>query len=706
MNELKLTGTPASGVLTSIENTVNGMKLDLSGNIPCWEIRIHSGNEIKLLDIGKFTFKAISEFEGNFTHKELPLSVTVKWRPHNKWAAACQLGYKTDGSVHVASIGFKMPDFIRPCPETEQDFLIYPFKTGIKIPCPAATVFEDYRRKDTRYGPAQKTRHLNVIENGMAPIVDGEIETEEIVVNNILNEFRQTIKSDRIVWGKNKEYTYPATISMTWLDYYGPNGGIYLGAHDSTLEKANLYFAAERGSKGIAPGIDKIFNRPVKEWTGDFILGLHEGDWHQGADVYREYMNRILPGVPDTPEYFCKAPGIISHYDMKWEDGTVTHRYSDLPEMHAEASKHGYDTLLLAGWNNGGFDNYSLNYSTEPELGSENELKKAISKVHDAGGKIFFYVNALSISCDTADFPLASNFAVRNKEGEIDYFGECFLVHPMATMCSSVKEWLELVKKNIKYVLLELNADGVYLDQIGSAPRDCYAPEHDHRNAWSVNYRNMLKEVRRDLAQAGKKEYVLLTERAMDLHKDLLDCFLCYSFWQCDTKLSFPAMFRYAFPEVKLIDMAMQKPWQGRFPVENTYVQETFCRQFVNGLKYWTYCHVPENETLKPFFDSAIKLFSYGVDYFSKGKFLDDINIQGNKSGIIVKEFHFPGKGRLFAVYNPTGNDVQFSLKENIQGLATVRGLSNVDSPAEYNANGNQLTVDSSLLSLIEIAEY
>jgi hypothetical protein len=272
----------------------------------------------------------------------------------------------------------------------------------------------------------------------------------------------------------------------------------------------------------------------------------------------------------------------------------------------------------------------------------------------------------------------------------------------MATMCSNVSAWRDCIKRNVKYVLLELNADGVYLDQIGSAPRDCYAEHHDHREAWSMNYRNMLREVRQELAVAGKKEFILLTERAMDLHKDLLDCFLCYSFWQCSTELSFPAMFRYTFPEVLLVDMVLQKPWAGKQAEEDCFVRETFCRQFINGLKYWTYCHAPDNAVLKPFFDSAIKLYKYAVEYFARGRYLDETGVSAKTPGLMIREFAMPGGGRMFAVWNPTGKAASFHLKDTVSA-ATIRTLEECDDKLSLPVNGKEITVPPTLLCLIEI---
>jgi hypothetical protein len=670
----------------------------------CWEVAILQAGNLTTLPVDEFKLEYLSDDSVKFSHKELSLEIFLSWAKLD-WAEKCNIAFKADESVYVNSITFKTPGKVFPCDAEEKDYLMYPFKTGIKITNPAQTVFEEFKRKDTIYGPGAKTRHLNVIQSGLEPVADAEVSTNEEVVHDILKNFTGKIVSDTVEWGRLQKYSYPGGISMTWMDYCGPQGGIYFAAHDKAFEKARLFFVAERNKQGIILGIDKIFNRQLTEWDCDFVIGSHDEDWHKGSELYRKYMDSELPATMNVPDFFKKSPGIITHYDLKWEEGTITHRYNDIPEMYKEAATHGFSTILLGGWNNGGFDNYTLNYRNDPELGSENDLKEAVQKVHEANGKVLFYVNALSISMDNSSYTEEGHqYAIHNLKGEVDCFGEFFLEHPMATLCNSVEAWRENIKKNIKYVLLELNADGIYLDQIGSVPRECYNESHNHSNPWAMNYRLLLSEIRQELKELGKEDYVLLTEYPMDIYKDLIDCFLCYSFWQSANELCEPAMFRYTFPEVQLIDMVLQKPWLGRLDsLEKQFAQEIFCKQFINGLKFWTYCHAPHNEELKPFFDSAVKLYKCAVKYFSNGEYLDDVNIQGKTPGIWVKEFALKDDGHLLSIWNPNNEKAYISLSGTNIDKVVMRDLEENNSTIKLASYDNKLELGKSLLTLVEI---
>jgi hypothetical protein len=390
---------------------------------------------------------------------------------------------------------------------------------------------------------------------------------------------------------------------------------------------------------------------------------------------------------------------VITHYDLKWEDGTVIHRYRDLPMLADEAKALHFDTLLLAGWTNGGFDNYTFHYATDPELGTEAELKEAIRQVHAKGVKVLFYVNVLSIAADNDEFRRKGPAcAVRGSDGAVDMFGESFLVHPLSTLCNSVPFWRDCVKRNVRYALLELGADGLYLDQIGSAPRDCFAADHDHRQSWPGNYRQLLAEIRQELNAAGRTEVVFLTEEVMDLYKDLIDCFLCYSFWQCAPKYSFPELFRYTFPEVLAVDMVMQKPWRGFGPAEAAHVEEIFCRQFINGLKFWAYCHAPEHPELAGWFGRAIRLYHYGVEYFIFGQ------PDGGKllaPGVESVSWTLPDGKSLTAVWNRTGRMVAVDAPAG----ATLRRLAEPDAAVRPDLAEGRLPLPPDKLLLLEFQQ-
>jgi|GEM_PF-5179407 len=688
-------GDPARGILTGIG------PLKWNSERPCWRLKLREGAEFREPGAEEFEFRALSASRGEFRHRTLPLTLSLGWRPGEAGEAVCTLGFTAGEGVEVAELGFRLGGLVRVAADGEEDVLLYPFATGLRIPSPAETVFAGFRRYDTCYGPAKRVRHLNVIRSGLPAVGAGSSRSELHEIEPYLNDYLQYPDSDVFEWGYARSHSYPGGTSMTWMDYSGPGAGIALSAIASGFEKALLYFRAERKRKGIELGLCRVFNRPQPEWSGDFILAATGGDWRESARRYRARIDAFLPPAITAPRFFREAPGAITHYDFKWEDGTVHHRFAELPELYREAKALGFDTLLLAGWNRGGFDNFEFRYQPDPELGTEEELRQAIAEVRAAGGHVLLYVNVQCIAADGPDYAAEGEACVvRHPDGSPERFGENYLLHPLAVLCPESPAWRERVKRNIRYGILELGADGLYLDQIGSPPRECYG-EHAHRHSWVGAYRSLLQEVRCELAGAGAGEYLFLTEYPMDAYRDLIDCFLCYSYWQAATQFCFPAMFRETLPEVQLIDMTMQKPWRGRNPVESGFAGEIFCRQFIEGVKFWSYCHAPGNPGLSGLFPEAVRLRKLAKEFFADGRALGDRNILDASPGLAVREFRL-GERRLFTVWNPSGEPAAFRLRGKAPDSASVLD-SGSESFRKTGCRDGRIPAGNARLALVEV---
>ncbi len=656
-NGVVLHGDPERGILAGIG------PLKWKNERPLWRIKVREGAVFR--ELPPEAFETLPG--GVFLCRELPLRVTLSWRPGETGEAICTLGFEAEEGGEVAELGFRAGGLVRVAGEGEEDILYYPFATGLRIPSPAKAVFEGLRRYDTQYGPGEFLRHLNVIRSGLPAKGVGEVLREQHKVERELTDYREWPSSAVFEWGLHQSLAYPGGCSMTWLHYAGRERGIALSVVEPGLEKAFLHFRAERGHAGIDPGITRVFNRPLASWRGDFILAQTGNDWRETAQRYRRRLDGVLPPAVHVPPFFAEAPGVITHYDLKWEDGTIHHRYADLPRLSREARELGFSTLLLAGWNRGGFDNFELNYQPDSELGTETELREAIETIHREGGRVILYVNVQCIAADGADFAgQGAELVVRHADGSPDRFGEEYLAHPLAVLCPEAPAWRAAVKRNIRYGLLELGADGLYLDQIGSAPRECYGA-HRHGGSWVSAYRSLLTEVRSELAAAGQ-EYVFITEYPMDAYRDLIDGFLCYSYWQAATDLCYPALFRETLPEVQLLDMTMQKPWRGRHAVESEFAAEIFCRQFIEGLKYWTYCHAPGNPALAELFPMAVRLRNKAWKFFAEGRELGDRNLAEASPGLVLREFRL-GERRLFAIWNPREEEGWFTLQDEEQRI-------------------------------------
>lgn len=681
-DDISVDGNLSEGRISSITNAKTTFKITFPGTNIRWFLEIEGVGRQKLTP-DDFSYEKISDAHGRYFNSDNKITIDFLWQKHSHDALKCEIRMSVNNpSVFVRYLHFFLPGEIRVAENGADETLIYPVKSGMRVENPCSEFLRPLIHKVSSYGHGTKPRNVYVTESGIFPVAPNEIPSEKI-------DFGQD---------------YPGGSSMPWMDYFGPAGGIYLGMHDRHFEPTTPLITVSKS--GIEMGMKKTFNRRSSAWCGDVVIALHDGDWHRGADIYRSFFRSVSADFIKAPDYVRKSNGIVCHYDFKWEDGIVHHRFNEIPSLFLEAQNHGLTNMLIAGWNQGGHDFFALEYAPDPDLGTEDELKRAIATVHARGGKMFFYVNVLAISRDRPEFEtFGRKAAVKKPDGEIDYFGEISLFHPLGIMCNSVKEWRNAVKRNIKYVINDLGADGVYTDQLGSNPRVCCDPKHNHEKAWIDYYRDLLGEIRTELKNECQKDVFLFCEYPMDVYAPVLDGFLSYSFWVQGVSRGFPEMLRYTFPNMVLIDMVMQKPWPANEPIEDPHVKNIFCHQFVTGLYYWTYCHVLRHPDFSKFFDAALKLRMTGIDFFADGEYRDDVSIINAPSGVMVKEFSLKDKGSMFAVWNRTGKAGRFNVNRPINGTATTSDVNGIRKNQDLRKNSDPLSFSDAELCLVFTTE-
>jgi hypothetical protein len=492
---------------------------------------------------------------------------------------------------------------------------------------------------------------------------------------------------------------------MTWLDYYCETGGLYLASHDPLFEKTELVVNARNDNASLEFAILKTFNRRMMRGTADFALGLHEGDWHRGAEIYRRFFDSTGERMKKPASFMRKAPGIMCHYDFKWQNGTVNHHFKDIPRLHLESRENGFNALLVAGWNVNGFDNSYPDFRPDPELGTERELKKAVEIVHENDGEIFFYVNAYSFDTSSPDYPkFGAKCAVKTMDGDVigGQWGDRFL----AGMCNSCAEWRAKVKDNIRYVLETLGADGVYIDQLAGTPQTCFDNEHEHEASWRLNYQTLIAEAVSELGKPLAGRVFLFSEWLSDILATRLDAQLIHTCWGSGRKYAFPEMFKYAFPETMLFDQILQKPWGGiPAEVEGRHAKNVICQMFVNDIKYWCYDHVPDAPETGVFLKKTIELLKTIQENSPVEKFVDDLPIAEIDGEAVVKAYETPRGDYRFRVWNQTGEPGAFRLKTPINARKIlIRGFNGTkivecDSPIKH------ISYTSSTLQEIEYYE-
>lgn len=623
--DLAIEGNLQEGKLNLFRNTTNGMEIKTDPREPLVSLVMEKDGVEKKVDLSGGS-------DG--------IKISFAWTPNTVDSVSCKVKVKnTNPEYTVRQIFFTLPAYID-LGGHGKDFLLYPRAAGIKIENPAEELFKNV-----------KTEIANWKDRAMAVKIEGLGFCEES--------------------GETVDLSYPNS-SMMWLDYYCSAGGIYLASHDPGFEHTFFHVTARKNIKGLMFRIEKTFNRRLSEWEGEFIIGLHSEDWHRGADIYRLFHEKLNTKLIRPPDYIKKAPGMVCHYDFKWQNGDINHRFADMPELFREASNNGFTSLLIAGWNVNGFDNTYPCFRPDPELGTEQELIAGIREVHELGGRVFFYNNAYSFDRDCEDYESSGRYwAVKKPDGntvDVEWGRRLFTV-----MCNSADGWREKVKSNIRYLIEHAGADGVYIDQLSSASMICFDKNHKHEKSWILNNVSLIKEAREELGTEYKDKIFLFSEWLTDALLPVLDSQLIHTCWMAGIKYAFPEMFKYTFPTVFLMDQVQQKPWPGSPPeVEEKHVRDIIGKMFVNGIFFWTYDHVISNPRIKDFFMKAVKLKTKFAGFFSDGAFEDDTVFREIPSNVYAKSFLADTGKRLVAVYNKTNKECILKMKNPFTGRMIV----------------------------------
>jgi len=390
---------------------------------------------------------------------------------------------------------------------------------------------------------------------------------------------------------------YTGGCSMLWMDLYNKKEGtgFYLTGRDPEMIMKGVT-ASTQGEycPGIGMGILHYPCLKNGEWeSGECVAAFHEGDWHWAADEYRAYrssVDRPKFEKDPVPQWFKESPGLVAHYDFQYQNGGIVHTFKDIPAIYDKAVSQGFNHLFIAGWHKNGFDNGFPMYRPNPLLGTEEELKASLKYVREKGGHVTFYVN--SRLCNTAyeenQKHLRDSVAMgRDGKLRIEKYGAADI--EFATLCMNETNWRKTFVEDILYMINEMGADSVYLDQMCMTTSVlCYHPGHEEHAgnpaAWNQGYEKMLDEIR-----FGAPDSAILCEGCCDIYGRGISAQLITTIKR-PAKSCHPQVYKYAFPEEILTDMLNPRAHSG-MRAEFVARQSTHVmyRAFVMGSYFWCY---------------------------------------------------------------------------------------------------------------------
>ena len=151
---------------------------------------------------------------------------------------------------------------------------------------------------------------------------------------------------------------------------------------------------------------------------GEFVIQLHDGDWHDAAPIYRSWWDEHFT-APEEPSWLRRRTAWLSTMLLQPEDRINTD-YEGLVQWAKDARDFGINTVEICAWDKGGQDRDYPHYVPDDRLGGEKGFKKMLKALADAGIDPVLFGNYNTVNCETQWYRDELHKYVR-----MDEFGNC-----------------------------------------------------------------------------------------------------------------------------------------------------------------------------------------------------------------------------------------------------------------------------------------
>ena len=479
------------------------------------------------------------------------------------------------------------------------------------------------------------------------------------------------------------KHNYCGGASQLWMDVHSTANGLYMASDDPGLTFTTLMAMADPEAECGGLAIGKHVGS--RSWRSpSYGVGLHDGDWHWGADRYRVWAERHMQ-PPRVPAWLRRRHALMAHYDFKWQDGTICHDFADIPMLYERAAADGIDHLFLAGWSSGGFDKLYPEYYPDLGLGTMLDFARGIEYIRSEGGFVTLYINA-ALFGQSSQYAatMGRRWGVRNRDGSLverRFFNEDFYVS-----CRGVADYQKLMRDTVLWLAKGFGVSGVYLDCFACiSPFLCYDTGHGHPTpgSWNQDAVRTLLGIEEELRTHAPDTFTMI--------EGCGDAFAQYVSGQliraCFYIESFPEMYRYVYPDHCLVDMVypskgqkFRPPWMSEQAYEQLY------RSTVVGVYLWfydqedaRYCNFRTDPKMWEEVKRCLALRESAWPFFGYGRFLDDVGVTAPED-VVAKLYTLDARRRcqlpgqqapatdaaLVAVWNKTGKAQQISVDPKV----------------------------------------
>ncbi|HID55423.1 TPA: hypothetical protein EYP37_02750 [Candidatus Poribacteria bacterium] len=519
----------------------------------------------------------------------------------------------------------------------------------------------------------------------------------EIYLPMFLRSIVDSIESDRvhlpqiagltIPAGERYRQSYIGQLAAPFLIQEGNNEGFYIldeNRNDLLDESAieerlrsgenpfsmRSFISSDRFAAGggearfghFVSEIHSVYLRPGQRVTlGPILVGAFTGSRWRALSIIGERRS----GLPfhDSPEWFRHTYLIGEHgasskgnFTDDLMEGLRLNRtvFADLFHYYSYWSgddQTGYGPYVSRG-------NYLFPRS---DMGGDEELREAVRRVHEAGGRILFSVEGLIVWRYSRIGPDMKRWAIMNADGS---YLEVY--YNFWHMCPACSRWQEELARICAELVRRFDADGVFINSTCATEyHPCYNPEHDHPSPyiWNWGIRGMLRRIRAALDEV-KPEAVILAEGCADIAREFVDGFLSHGHSWSKFRLQDPII-RAVYPRMNDFES-----WDGE---EDEEVERLLLWNFATGHRI--YSHAPRRDRIAPVVERVKRAFDSAPE-LAEAKLLGPLTVRPEP--VMCYRFEFEGR-MILTLINPSANPVTVtlpapkgakSLRDKISGLS------------------------------------
>jgi hypothetical protein len=369
---------------------------------------------------------------------------------------------------------------------------------------------------------------------------------------------------------------------LSWVAELRPG---YESSNEESVPAAKTIGGKEVSTRFAAVHVPYILPGETRALT-PIALESYEGSWHKGADIYAAWRKTWMK--PAVAPAWAREPHAWLQLHINSPEDELRIRFKDLPKVGAECARHGVKAIQLVGWNDGGQDQGNPSHDPDPRLGTFDELKTAIRKIHAMGVKVILFAKFTWSDRSTKAFREdLIRLAIKDPYGDYCLHGgyqyqtatQFLDINPkrLVPMCMLSEEYLKLCEKEFQKTV-DLGAAGILFDecQHHHPTALCFDEEHGHRPGAPV-YANDRLLIQRFAKRLGKNapEFIFAGEGCYDWEMEAYNVSYYRSGWK-----NYQPMSRYLLPESQFMTAVTG------FHDRNMINQCLMCREIISYEPY------------------------------------------------------------------------------------------------------------------------